>query len=104
TFSPYRTWVETLPPRCAIPWTSLIFTSKPSSMSAADRRFDAAMVPWPPTPTNKMFASLRMYKIPLLFNGLEWTNLIAERTSIAHLPVDEDTAVSHENGRAACSD
>ena len=43
--SPTRTWLKTLPPRCAMPMVSAVFTGRPRSMAAAAKSFDARTVP-----------------------------------------------------------
>ena len=55
TFSPYLTNVTTLPPRCAIPWTSESFTSYPLSIVIPPKTLLVRSVPCPPTPTIIIF-------------------------------------------------
>ena len=50
TSSPNLTTVSTLPPRCAMPWTSESFTSRPDAAATFASRSAARIVPWPPTP------------------------------------------------------
>jgi len=54
TRSPKRTWLTTLPPRWATPWTSDCFASSPSAMAASASVSLATSTPWPPTPAIRM--------------------------------------------------
>ncbi len=51
TSSPILTVESTLPPLCAIPWTSLIMTFIPADIAALPRTLEAKRTPCPPTPT-----------------------------------------------------
>src|SRR5659263_466976 len=51
TRSPKRTWLNTGPPRCDMPWISLFFTSRPARIAASERMLLARTTPCPPTPT-----------------------------------------------------
>ena len=51
TCSPKRTVLSTLPPRCAMPLTSLALTSRPAPEAVSARIAAPSRTPWPPTPT-----------------------------------------------------
>ena len=53
TCSPKRTVLSTLPPRCAMPLTSLALTSRPASDAVSARTAAPSRMPWPPTPTRE---------------------------------------------------
>ncbi len=53
TCSPKRTVLSTLPPRCAMPLTSLALTSRPASDAVSARIAAPSRMPWPPTPTSE---------------------------------------------------
>ncbi len=53
TCSPKRTVLSTLPPRCAMPLTSLALTSRPAPAAVSARIAAPSRMPWPPTPTSE---------------------------------------------------
>ena len=52
TCSPKRTVLSTLPPRCAMPLTSLALTSQPAPAAVSARTAAPSRMPWPPTPAS----------------------------------------------------
>ena len=61
TCGPKRTWLNTEPPRLAMPCTSLCLTSKPLDWASVASTFDTMMTPWPPTPTISTFMGSRAF-------------------------------------------
>lgn len=53
TRAPKRTVLSTLPPRCAMPFTSLALTWRPANEAVSARIAAPSRMPWPPTPTSE---------------------------------------------------
>ena len=53
TSVPKRTLEITLPPRWAMPWISLFFTSMPAIVAVRASMFAVSRMPCPPTPTSE---------------------------------------------------
>ena len=53
TSVPKRTDEITLPPRWAMPWISLFFTSMPAIVAVRASMFAVSRMPCPPTPTRE---------------------------------------------------
>ena len=59
TCLPKRTWLNTEPPRLAMPCTSLCLTSKPWLCASSASTLDTMMTPCPPTPTIRTLQASR---------------------------------------------
>lgn len=63
---PVRTWLNTLPPRCAMPIVSAVRTVP---FEAVAITFEAKTVPCPPTPASKIFITVTIPLIGLKFSS-----------------------------------
>ena len=74
-------WLNTLPPRCAIPMVSALITFIPFAMAAAAMSFEASTVPCPPTPQRIMliFSDILLTSV----NGSCGTELAAKSAACA---------------------